>query len=262
MIKTFFWLISLASVAVIYLQGRQEHIMLQQQVERARHARAELEVLQREQLRLRKLADDATNAASSRSTAAAPHHLEASLLEHESSSRPVTPLEPGEWSPAGDWRDRGRESPRAAIETVLWAAAGGDLVRLKELIHLDDAARELASGILEHLPAPAQHLYSGPEHLMAAFTTRSVPLSEAQLVWEQQTGENSAMVCVFVRNLGPAAAPPSATPGLPTEDRPPPTGSPDFRTRAVYLSLEHEDGGWRVVVPAAAVQRIAAELGL
>lgn len=260
MLKSLVWLISVAAVGWIYLQGRQEHTWLQQQVKQARQDQAELETLRREQLRLRQLARDAADAASLRVQAPIPQDPRSSLLDVDSAVLPVTPLEPGEWSPAGDWRNRGRESPRATIETVLWAAAGGDLARLQEMIHLDDAARELAGGILDRLPAATRELYSSAEHLMAAYTSRSVPLSEAQLVWEQQTGEETAMVCLFVRNPD-AAATTLPGPAVDVADRPPPMGSPDFRTRAIYLSLENQGGAWRIVVPATAVQKIAADLG-
>lgn len=162
------------------------------------------------------------------------------------------------------------------METALWAAAGGDIATLKDLLQLDGAVRAKAEEILARLPISSRAAYASAENLIAAFTTKSIPLGDAQLVWQHQPGPDEAVACVFLRNPDPslAAAPPrpSEIPEsreeaiqrarLRAANKIPPMAPPNHREMAAYLSLSHSDDGWRLVVPLSAVEKIAKELGM
>ncbi|HVU34412.1 MAG TPA: hypothetical protein VHE61_13335 [Opitutaceae bacterium] len=198
----------------------------------------------------------------------------------------------GEWSPVASWRDRGSASPRAALETALWAASGGDTGRLAQLLELPDDVRVRATALLETLPASVREKYSTAEALIAAFTIKSIPIGPAQIVWAQDADPDNATLAVFVRN--PAVPRPTFQAGsvVPpveplTVDAPPMTreqavaaaieaakrraaakAAPDYvppkpeppHTTLAYLSLHRGTDGWRLEVPSSAIDKIAREI--
>ena len=179
-------------------------------------------------------------------------------LRHGSSAALVF----GEWLNPGALKNRGQATPTTTVETALWAAAGGDVATLPTMLHLDDTVRAKAESLLAQLPQTARAIYPSVEHLIAAFTTKAIPLGEAQLVWQHQHGPDDAVACVFIRNPDNRATPPSTAAVPPTStDKVPPMAPPDHRTRATYISLRRGDDGWRLVVPASAVASIAKEVG-
>ena len=146
------------------------------------------------------------------------------------------------------------------METALRAAAGGDVASLKNLLQLDDAVPVRAGEVLAQLPEAARVFYASPEHLIAAFTTKAIPLGDAQLVWQHQSGPDDAVACVFVKNTDPGAIVLSPANSGPPE-KIPPMAAPSNQTKLAYLSLRRIDDSWRVVVPLSAVEKIAKELG-
>jgi len=136
---------------------------------------------------------------------------------------------------AGDWTYAGRATPAAAVETVLWAAAGGDLEALAQTVWLDEAARARATALLSSLPASSRSEYAPPERLVALFTAKDLPSGAMQLVSEarQPSGEVMMRVRLF---------------------------QPDGSTRSTTLLARQTDGEWRLTVPASAIDRYAAVL--
>ncbi len=69
-------------------------------------------------------------------------------------------LRPGTWTPAAAWKNQGQATPEAAVETMLWAAAGGDLSALKNTLALAPDARVERQQIYlqAYLPATEPHL--------------------------------------------------------------------------------------------------------
>ncbi len=57
--------------------------------------------------------------------------------------------------PMKNWRNVGRETPVAAIETILWTAAGGDTEALAGMLRLTASARQKAEEILGQLAGVA-----------------------------------------------------------------------------------------------------------
>ena len=170
------------------------------------------------------------------------------------------PFPLGEWMPASTWENRGRATPRAAIETVLWAAAGGDLASLENAFELDDATRAQAGALLARLPPEARGDYSTPESLIAGMATRNIPTSSAQLAWLHETDADHAIVGVLFPNLDATApaADESTADGPPGE--PPPLLKTKPIVRLVTLNLHRTGSDWRLVVPSSAIDRMAREI--
>ena len=252
--------------------------------QRAEHR--ELAALQREHARLRTMQATDEELARLRRAATAHTQLQQALAEREAAPaqpRPALPV--GEWTPMSELKNRGQLTPHAAVETALWAAAGGDVTSLKKLLSLDDATRTQAGALLARLPANARAAYASAEDLIAAFTIKNIPVGEAQLVWFNARGEDDATACVFLQrplkegeNLVTAPARPEAAPALTREeavrialerqaqraanrDREPPRAPENQTTSKTYLSLHRYADGWRLIVPVQAVEKIARELG-
>jgi hypothetical protein len=147
------------------------------------------------------------------------------------------------------------------VETALWAAAGGDVARLRDLLQLDDAVRTRAGEVLARLPEAARASYLGPDDLVAAFTTKAIPLGDAQLVWLHESGPDDAVACVFVKNTNPVDRGPCRRRRDLRRTRFRPWRPRTKRPSQPYLSLRRIDDTWRVVVPMSAVENIAKELG-
>jgi hypothetical protein len=144
----------------------------------------------------------------------------------------VQALRRGIWAPAAAWKNRGRASPEAAMETMLWAASGGDLDALEETLSINDETRAKAEAMLTALPEGARTQYSTPDDLLAVVIAGNVPLDSAQLVARQQNDADHVTEYLRLKNA-------------------------DGITRQVYLSLHRGPDGWRLVVPGNVVEQIA-----
>lgn len=165
----------------------------------------------------------------------------------------------GEWTAASAWHNEGRATPQATISTLLWAATGGDLAALRDMLNLDDANRAKARAWFDSLPPAGRALYATPEDLVASATLYNVPATKAQLSWLHQADGDRAVAGILL------AEPESATPTPALEYQPavgnfPPAlrGRPPYRV--VVLDLRRTADGWRVNVPATALDRLAKQL--
>jgi len=79
---------------------------------------------------------------------------------------------PTRLTPVAAWKNVGRGTANAALETALWAAAGGDLDVLSEAIVFTAGAREKAQALLDSLPEASRAQYSTPEKLVALMLSR------------------------------------------------------------------------------------------
>jgi hypothetical protein len=249
-----------------WLSQRWEHAILLAQASPLREAGRERATLHRERDRLRGLRSLAAEAESAdRQTAAVPAEIAPSAVKPETPPPVVPALTIAQWIAAESWQNRGRATPRATLETSLWAAAGGDLATFKTTLTLEPDVREEAAGLLARLPEGSRRLYQTPEDLLAAFTIKNIPVGAAQLVWYHETSPDEAIMGLFLKNPPTAAGTadfsrPAET-GPETADRRPPQLPAASNTGTVYLTLRRSDDGWRLVVPKNAVNAIARELG-
>jgi hypothetical protein len=138
--------------------------------------------------------------------------------------------------PANEWRNLGNGTPQSTLQTALWAAASGNLGALAETLALDEAARLKAQALLAAQPDQIRAQYSTTERFVAFLTTRDVPLTSLQ-VSGALVRENDAQLVV----------------NLPTSEQ---------TNHLVSLTLSRRPDGWRLNVPAAAVDRYARQAGI
>lgn len=137
--------------------------------------------------------------------------------------------------PAEHWRNCGRATPDAAVETALWHAAGGDVAGLAEMLELEPAARAKAAALLAALPAAIRARCATPEAFVALLGAGDLPLGEAMISTAEPLGGNEATRGLQV--LGP-----------------------EGKWKHATLRLRRDGDAWRLVVPESAVDRYAAKL--
>ena len=244
-----------AFVAVGWFGEHRAAVRLQAELGRQRARERELRALQSERARLREGLDALTGPPAVPPTAA-----EGSPAGSAPTALAVSPppFSPGEWTPVSAWENRGQGTVRAAVATALWAAAGGDVRAFGSLLEFDDIARTRAAELLARLPSGLRNSYPTPDDLVASVTMKNIPLTQAQVSWLHQSDPDHAAVGLRLGKAAPAvtspaaasAADPAAPPGLPE------TG----QAMMVFLTLHRTGATWRVVVPAAAVDKIAREM--
>jgi hypothetical protein len=258
--------ITLAVIATLALGAlwtleSMDRAILQRQVGSLRQQKEDMDALQRERERLRAIKPGTEELSVLQRSAAEHAGIRRALSARAMDVLPGSPaqLAIGQWLSPTAWKNRGQDTPSATVETILWAAAGGDVASLKNLLLLDDAVRTKAGEVLAQLPEASRASYPGPDHLIAAFTTKAIPLGDAQLVWQHQSSPDDAVVCVFVRNTESATAEgPLERP--PPSEKVPPMAPSSNKTKSAYLSLRRIGDSWQVVVPMSAVENIAKEL--
>ncbi len=178
--------------------------------------------------------------------------------------RPDAPVAPAEfvigtWMPAAAWRNEGQSTPWSTVSTLLWAAAGGDLAAVENIFEFGDDARSKARAWFEALPPATRSLYATPEDLVASVTMGNIPPTAAQLAWFHQTDAEHAVVGVML--AGSVSSVPESTPTVePSVGNAPPSLTRQSPNRLAVLNLHNTSGGWRVIVPAPAIDGMAKML--
>ena len=263
--KIFLTSLIVVAAAAVWLSGKNASVRLRAQLETLRTEQAQLERLRAEQARLKSL-QPSTAEQEYLGRAATEHaQLRRELASREADAQRAQnePLPLAEWTSAHIWKHRGQATPRATVETALWAAAGGDVDTLQRMLAIEPAARAKAEALLERLPAASRAAFPSAEKLIASLTAKRVPLGEAQLVWLNQPEENEAAACVFLHHPDPAPgslAPnrPAGTKGDPRLEAP--TLTEKGKTGMAFLAMRRVNDQWRLVVPPSAIDSMAREL--
>jgi len=175
--------------------------------------------------------------------------------------RPVAPVWPvGEWMPATAWRNAGRASPQATTTTLLWAAASGDVASVRDTFQFGDDARAKARAWFDTLPPESRLLYATPEDLVAGVTLAHISPDRAQLSWLHEIDGDRAIVGLLVAGNRAASAPPLPVLTNKEARNLPPALDDRARYNVVVLNLQRAPDGWRVEVPAAAIDNMARNL--
>lgn len=136
---------------------------------------------------------------------------------------------------ADQWKNAGRATPAATLETALWAASGGDLDTLAGLLSLDARSREKAQTLFNGLPAAAQKEYRSSERLLALLATQDVPTGSMQIIGQMSLAHDQVALRVRLQDVDGAA-------------------------KFTSLRLQHAKDEWQLIVPEKAVDRYAANL--
>ncbi len=150
----------------------------------------------------------------------------------EPRSDPSQPYEFGRNLRAEQWQNRGYTTPENALETVLWAAAGGDLDTLKTALQFDAFGRAEAESLLARMPATTRETYRTPEGLMTLFIAGDAPLGSLNVLSRQDTGPSTALAYAALTDA-------------------------NGTIRQTCLSFVRDGDRWRLVVPANAVGKVA-----
>ena len=137
--------------------------------------------------------------------------------------------------PVRAWRNAGRGTPEAALETALWAANQGNIEVMAQSILLVGQTQAKAQRLFERFRPSAPVEASTPEHLVALLTVKEVPLGSMQLL--SQTPSNPQMAAIRVRLT-----------------------APDGSSKVTRLTLQQTSGVWRLLVPEAAVDAYILQL--
>jgi hypothetical protein len=126
---------------------------------------------------------------------------------------------------AGNWIYGGNATPRATIESVLWAASHGDVERLAGLLGFTDEARTKAESLFSQLPAASRQEYGSPESVVATLLAGSFPKdATAMTIVGSQAGDQSADISMRVDHAA---------------------GGP----RTNKFSLRRAPDGWQLMIP-------------
>jgi len=138
---------------------------------------------------------------------------------------------------AGLWRNAGQATPEAALESALWAAAGGNVDALARLLALDPDAQAKAAMLLAQLPPALRSELATPERLVALLTAGNVPLGRAEVLTQVPVGALADQTQLSARLVDPAG-----------------------KTRELALTLRVKSDRWQLVVPASAVEKYATQI--
>lgn len=140
-----------------------------------------------------------------------------------------------EMVPAAEWRNRGRTTPTDAMETALWAAAGGEVAVLAEMLELAPAARTKAEALLARLPESIRAQSATPEQLVALLGSNDVPLGSAMILTpDTKRAPGTWRVAQISDGKG--------------------------QVKRSAIALTEKNGSWSLVVPERAIDRYAALL--
>jgi hypothetical protein len=259
-LKILFSVIALIAVSFGWLAVRTKGARLDAELLAARDRQRELASLKVENDRLRAQTPDPARVSAANRALLEAASLQKEIVKREEAPRPA-PFSTGEWTGAANWTNRGVDTPRAALETALWAAAGGDISTFSSMLEFDGPALAKANDLLAKLPIASRQNFPNAESLIASVTLGRIPLAEAQVAWFHANDDNHASAALLLH--GTENLPSSARPPLSANDDPanrPPMGRENPGTHLATLSLHRSGSGWRLVVPAAAIDRLGRDL--
>jgi hypothetical protein len=132
---------------------------------------------------------------------------------------------------------------------------------MQSVIELDPSAQRKAENLLDRLPPAVRSSFVTPAGLVASATMKNIPLTDAQIAWYHESDNEHATVALL---FGNAEGAPETITKLParTQNNEPPMLSDNQTTQIAMLSLHRSNAGWKLVVPASAIDRIASQISL
>jgi hypothetical protein len=224
-----FWFLFLAGAAAVSL------VVVHNQREGARQTIA-LGLAGKEHLELLRLQAENRRLTAGQLSEADRTRLEANRAEAESLQARLVELQrkpPGDEDGgsrsmlAKDWVYAGRSSPRATIESVLWAASRGDADHPADLLGFAPELRAQAESMFSHLPPASQQEYGSPEKVVATLLAGSFPKDPraSQVFVDREWGEQEASITMSVTHS-------------------------DGESRMNLFRLHNTPDGWKLLIPA------------
>jgi hypothetical protein len=133
-------------------------------------------------------------------------------------------------SAESSWTNAGRGNPMATVETIMWAAAGGDASVIAESTAFDDDARLEAERLFAVLPPDVRAGYADAKHFVAAVMATRLPFGNEEVERLAETAVDGAGADLRLRwGTGP-------------------------RTREITLRFRRGEAGYLLLVPARVIE--------
>lgn len=240
------------AVGVIWQRERAAARALQARFAALAQQEQKLAQLLAERERLRREVQDAARPIPQKPAAPAPEPARVEKL-----AQPTWTV--GEWTPATAWRNAGRATPQATANTLLWAAANGDVATVREIFQFGEDTHVKARTWFDSLPPEARATHVSPEDLVAGVTLAQITPERAQLSWLHETDADRAIIGLLVSR--PAAITVATSPAIkPATGNLPPAIEDRAHYDVVVLNLQRAADGWQVQVPADAIDNLARTL--
>jgi hypothetical protein len=129
---------------------------------------------------------------------------------------------------AKDWTFSGHATPKATIQSVLWAASRGYVDRLAELVGFAPEVEAEADTMFSQLPAASQQEYGSAEKVVATLLAGSFPkdAEASAILAEHEYGDQDAAIAMSVTHS-------------------------DGQGRTSMFQFRKTTDGWRLMIPAA-----------
>ncbi len=148
-------------------------------------------------------------------------------------ARPSNEIAEGERILAGELKNVGQGTPEATIETALWAAVGGNLEVLADVVMFSPEIKAKADGWFAGLPESTRREHGTPEKAIAATLARdAAELKGMQLQGRTEVAADEVGVRVLLA-----------------------TGA--GKTKEETFLTQRAAGGWKMVLPDELVEKLA-----
>ncbi len=138
--------------------------------------------------------------------------------------------------PAQQWKNAGKLTPEATMETVLWSALGGEVDVLANTIGFTPSARTKADAWFAGLTQPVREQYGSPEKVIALMIAKdAATLSSMEVLAQRELTPDNVGVRIRVANEQGQ-----------TKDQ-------------TYLLTRNPDG-WRMMMTDSVVEKFARQL--
>jgi hypothetical protein len=139
--------------------------------------------------------------------------------------------------PSSEWKNAGRDTPAATAETLLWAAAGGDVNTIASAVELTNSAREKAEAWFAGLPEQTRADYGNADKLVALMIAKdAATISGMQVLGQREIGPDTVGMRVRF-------------------------GNDEGKTKDDSFALHHSADGWKLLVPDPLIEKWTRQLG-
>jgi hypothetical protein len=138
--------------------------------------------------------------------------------------------------PVSEWKNTGKATPEATIETTLWAAVGGEIDTLASVLAFKPGSKARVDAWFAGLSEQTRQQYGTPEKVIALMIAQeAATLSGMQVIGQKQLGPDDVGMRIRV----------SGTDGAIKDDT---------------FFLHRATDGWKMVLPDNAVEKFARKL--
>jgi hypothetical protein len=143
---------------------------------------------------------------------------------------------PDNITPVGAFKNAGKGTPAQAVETVLWAATGGDVEALAAGVLIEPKAKQKADAWFASLPDATRAQYGSPEKVIALMIAKdAAALNGMQVLGTQEIKPDLTAVRVRMQ-------------------------ADNGQTKDDTLAFARTPDGWRMVLPQNVVEKFAARV--